>query len=1148
MNYSTIPIILCVLLFFAGVGIIPATAGVPGEVAYENSTATLNYTALDEGGNFNVSSIPFQAESVAKGSSSIKEDISEISYPDYVPGSVLVIYENDNQKTTSDSFDSAALSANAVVGATVTQEFVGGVLPGCQVVSLPDDITVDEAVSYYENQPGVAYAQPNYIYTIDAVPNDPYYSLQWGLQNTGQSTSGFPSTAGADISAEEAWDSTTGSDDIVIAVIDTGVDYLHDDLAANMWDDGSGNHGYDFVNDDNDPMDDNSHGTHCAGIIAAVGNNGVGVSGVCWDARIMALKVLNAEGTGTSTDDIEAINYAVTNGADILSCSWGGTGYDPALKEAIDNSGLLVVCAAGNDGTNNDDSPHYPSNYESPNILSVAATAPDDSLSSFSNYGATSVDVGAPGTNIYSTIPREISVGTSVYSDDFSSAAGWYEYDNTQSDREAWHLDTTTYISAASSLATGQYDNNWDQWIIKEDKISLVGLTNPVVRYQWLVDTQIYSDPAYLGISEDGSNFSFKGLSGKTGGFIEQTYDLTDFGGTDYTGKDIWIAFRLKSDASTTGRGVWVDDIQIGELNGPMTSVYGYKSGTSMATPMVSGVAGLVLAENPTYTAADLKEAIVDTADPIPALAGKCVSGGRINAYAGIAGRVNADFIVDATNATAPFLVNFTDISTGDPTDWAWDFGDDGISSDENPSHIYNTTGIYNVSLSVTNGAFSDTITKTGLVTILPPAPTAEFDLNRNLIVQTDNDTFSAGTYHSDLTYRLHAANTDLNTTLGNLVYRAAAENITWVDNPSYATWNTTNVEWDFPSEYVLFPGSGLDAQAKTSSSEANVYNHTITRINNVSLFRTDGGQRTNVSVVFNGLDFESVFVGFASANNTNVTTEIISDSVETNAPLAEPLPSGGDYHLKLDTAELFTGKEYYFTFDTGVFLNGSAVIHKPFVYIWEGMSHDGANIGETYKAEVPAALLPADASGFSVETNTSCEWNVTRQNNLLSVLNGSSVKVRTPPVADFSATPKTGDPSMTVTFTDLSTGDVDSWLWTFGDGTSSTEQSPVHTYTENGVYTVTLSVNGGESISTEDDYIRVTSLLLGDANSDGEVNQADTLRVLKEVVGMMTPPVQDTDEFEQTDVHWNSAIDIGDAMFIAQYKVGLRDKWFELV
>ncbi len=696
---------MCVLLFFAGFGIIPATAGAPGEVVYAYSTAILNHTELYEGKNISGSYIPFPNEPSGESFSLVKEVISESCYPDYVPGSVLVIYETDDRTMASDSFDSTALCANAIIGATVTQEFTNGVLPRCQVVSLPDDMTVDEAVIYYKDQPGVKYAEPNYIRTIDVVPNDPGYIRQWGLMNTGQSTPHFQSggTVGADIGVEGAWNVTTGSDSVVIAVIDSGVDYLHEDLAANMWDDGAGHYGYDFVNNDDDPMDDAGHGTHCAGIIAAEGDNGAGISGVCWNTKIMALKFLDAKGWGSVADEVSAINYAVSHGADILSCSYGSADYSAAEKEAIDNSGLLVVCAAGNEAIDNDVELHYPSSYDSPNIISVAATAPDDTLSYFSNYGATSVDVGAPGMDIYSTIPRETGMGTIVYSDDFSSTMGWEDYDNTSSGRTAWGLTTDLYTSAPSSVIICPYEDNWDQWLIKEDSIPLAGLRDPVLRYQWFVDTEI-DDYACVGISEDRSNFSFISMSGNTGWFDQETIDLTDFGSDhlDFTGKSIWIAYRMVSDSLLTGNCVCIDDIQVGTLG--MESVYDYMSGTSMATPMVSGVAGLILAENPSYTAADLKAAIMDSTDPISALAGKCVSGGRINAYSGIGNQVNADFIVDATNGTSPFTVNFTDTSTGDPTKWAWDFGDGTDSTAQNPEHIYTADGVYTVTLSVNEG------------------------------------------------------------------------------------------------------------------------------------------------------------------------------------------------------------------------------------------------------------------------------------------------------------------------------------------------------------------------------------------------------------------------------------------------------------
>lgn len=283
-------------------------------------------------------------------------------------------------------------------------------------------------------------------------PNDPQFNEQWGLLNTGQPVAGGPNgKEGADIGAIGAWEITTGSEDVVIGVIDSGVDYRHPDLAANMWrnpdeipdngidDDKNGVvddvFGYNAANNSGDPMDDHSHGTHCAGIIGAVGDNGEGIAGVNWKTKIMALKFLSASGSGTLNDALECINYALemkARGVNIrvLSNSWGGGGYSRALEDAIkdaNEAGILFVAAAGNDGVDTDDDPHYPSAYDVPNVVSVAALDSQDSLAWFSNYGAETVDLAAPGVDIYSTVLDgrfQHYSGTSMATPYVSGAAG----------------------------------------------------------------------------------------------------------------------------------------------------------------------------------------------------------------------------------------------------------------------------------------------------------------------------------------------------------------------------------------------------------------------------------------------------------------------------------------------------------------------------------------------------------------------------------------------------------------------------------------------------------------------------------------------------------------------------------------------------
>jgi subtilisin family serine protease len=303
------------------------------------------------------------------------------------------------------------------------------------------------------SDPRVAYVEPNHVVSIDALPNDPSFSQLWGLNNTGQ-TGGTPD---ADIDAPEAWNVETGSSSVVVAVVDTGVDFGHPDLAAQRWvnpgencgssdpsapcaqrtngvdDDRDGYtddwRGWDFVNGDNDPFDDHDHGTHVSGTIGASGNNGIGVAGVNWNVKIMALKFLDAAGSGDTADAIGATLFAADHGARIASNSWGGGPYEQGLLDAIEYGaarGMLFVAAAGNDGSNNDTTASYPASYASDAVLAVAATDANDSLAFFSNYGAKSVDLAAPGVGILSTTPGntyQSFSGTSMATPHVSGAA-----------------------------------------------------------------------------------------------------------------------------------------------------------------------------------------------------------------------------------------------------------------------------------------------------------------------------------------------------------------------------------------------------------------------------------------------------------------------------------------------------------------------------------------------------------------------------------------------------------------------------------------------------------------------------------------------------------------------------------------------------
>lgn len=334
-------------------------------------------------------------------------------------GEVLVRFAPDHNRKYPDKERQKQKLSRVLPKSGIVKQFNS--VPGLSVVKLPSGITVQDALVTLNAAEDVLYVHPNYRVYADTLPNDSRFGELWGLHNTGQSGGRLD----ADIDASEAWDVSTGSESVVVAVIDTGVDYNHEDLAGNMWnnpaemnglpgvdDDQNGFiddiYGYDFCNSDSNPMDDHYHGTHCAGTIAAVGNNGKGVTGVCWNVKIMALKFLDSGGDGWTSDAVECVEYARLMGAKVMSNSWGGGPYAQALKDAIDaagQAGSAFVAAAGNDGVNNDTYPQYPSSYTSDNLISVLATDRSDNRSSFSNYGLVSVDLGAPGSAILSCQP-----------------------------------------------------------------------------------------------------------------------------------------------------------------------------------------------------------------------------------------------------------------------------------------------------------------------------------------------------------------------------------------------------------------------------------------------------------------------------------------------------------------------------------------------------------------------------------------------------------------------------------------------------------------------------------------------------------------------------------------------------------------------
>lgn len=342
--------------------------------------------------------------------------------PKYQPDKILVRFRPGVSRRAMEA-------AHAAMRSQVLSE--PAAVDRLQIVQLATGMTVEQAVSQYRADPNVLYAEPDFIVQATGIPNDPLFSSQWNLQNTGQNGG----TVGADVHAPAAWDITTGSSGVVIAVIDTGVDYTHPDLSSNVWTASSGFsvtdingttvqcpigvHGFNAVANTCDPLDDNGHGTHVSGILGAIGNNGTGIAGLNWNAQILPCKFLDANGSGDIGGAVTCLSFLKVlkdGGLNIVvsNNSWGNNSFSQALQDAIASQmsdGILFVAAAGNDFSDNDVFPFYPANIPLPNVISVAATTRTDDLAGFSNLGRHTVHIGAPGLEILSTLPNS-SYGT----------------------------------------------------------------------------------------------------------------------------------------------------------------------------------------------------------------------------------------------------------------------------------------------------------------------------------------------------------------------------------------------------------------------------------------------------------------------------------------------------------------------------------------------------------------------------------------------------------------------------------------------------------------------------------------------------------------------------------------------------------------
>ncbi|WP_448547441.1 S8 family serine peptidase [Thalassotalea fusca] len=709
-----------------------------------------------------------------------------VDQPTFRDDSIIVVYKEDASALERRSARSLVLAKISDLNGDEVDDKYNQLMQGRMANFKLDKVGTKEALERLRNHPAVLYAEPDYMVQAQVIPDDSRMDELWGLHNTGQ-TGGSDD---ADIDAPEAWDISVGDRDVVVGVIDTGVDHSHSDLTANMWsnaaeipgdgvdNDGNGYiddvHGINAITDSGDPMDDNGHGTHVAGTIGATGNNGEGVVGVNHEVSIIGCKFLDASGSGSTSDALKCLDYMVAlknSGVNVrvLNNSWGGGGFSQAMSDAIDASeqaDILFVAAAGNSAVDNDVNPHYPSSYEHASVLSIASTTHTDAMSGFSQWGLTSVDLGAPGSSILSTIPGggyDSFSGTSMATPHVAGVAALVLSVNPDlttvelkellmnSGDDNADLDgktvsgkrlnahtalidadptpgfkmsvtpgaqtitagaTATYTFSMSSIA----DWSGDIALTLEDSLGSATLSASTVTPG---EDFTLNVPTTGDTSWGSYNFTVTATSGelvkaKTVSLFVNPQGLNDFTyenttpvaipDNDSNGVNSVITINDDITIFDTSTFLNITHTWIGDLVVTLTS----PSGTTATLVNRSGGSADDIVDSFASAAFNGESALGDWTLNVSDNVG--ADTGTLNNWSmtitGLGDVSPAAPVASFSYEVDLLSVSFTDSSTdvnGDLATWSWDFGDGNTSTEQNPTHSYSEAGTYAVTLTVTD-------------------------------------------------------------------------------------------------------------------------------------------------------------------------------------------------------------------------------------------------------------------------------------------------------------------------------------------------------------------------------------------------------------------------------------------------------------